>query len=342
MNDFLLHDIGFMPGIESFCYQNCLRIILGLQGIENPELHLNSTLSLNFDISKGQIDLDGNIRKLLPSEDNCVIRKYYDSDYSAHDVFEENIKYITEHNSPIIVGVDSFFLPYATNAGINHARHTLILCGWNEKTKEVDIIDWYPPWYFKGSIGLTDFLLARTSKNEYDGSIYSGVMIGNNWAVVEGVKQRNRMDLLSELLDTVNQKYYKERNEKILYGPEAIEAMKGMLMTCSEASQYDDLHKRLWNIEKRYRFFAGYLECVGKDIFYDEIEKIVYFANSEADEWDKMLMLSAKGRISPSDKVRDKFLMRIDKVLSVDHSLKKYILLLCEKVNSYKEHSCNP
>ena len=336
MNKFLAEDLEVMAGVDSFCYQNCLRIVMKLQAIEYPELYLNATLSVKYDLHERMLRPGTNIRTLFPEESRYVHRVTYEEEVDPMVIFRENIKYIQDHDSPMIVGVDTFYLPYASNVGKNHAKHTAILCGWDEKSQKVYLIDWYPPWFFKGSVDLKDFLLARSSKNEDAGSIYSGNKIGNNWAVIEGIQPKSKDYLLHELLDSMRREYYRDADDYYLYGPEAITAMKGVIDECLSKEQFHSLHREIWFIGKRYRLFSGFLQNYRDSDLYETVEKILDCVDKEADEWDRMLMLSTKGCIAPTDRVREKFKNRIDNLLHYDQELQVFFCNLEKQIDNKK------
>ena len=284
---------------------------------------MNAALSMKYDLRDGKARTGLNIRSLLPSEDGYVHRVSYEEDRDPMEVLQENLQYVQEHQSPIVVGLDTFHLPYASNAGKNHAKHTAILCGWDEKNGKVELIDWYPPWYFKGGVDLKDYLLARSSNNESDGTIYSGRRIGNNWAAVEGIEPKSKKELLLELLQTTKQEYYREGDGQYLYGPEAMEAMKKMVAGCMDQEGFHSLHKEIWFIGKRYKFFNAYLQNFTDGELKDRVEAVMKNVNGEADEWDRMLMLAAKGCIVPSERVREKINARIDNLLLFEQETKR-------------------
>lgn len=75
----------------------------------------------------------------------------------------------------------------------------------------VHVVDWFAPWFFVGEIPLEQLLEARDSSNEYDGGLYSGKPIYNNWAKVENDKlEGNTLWLIYTQLKMSYEQYFVE------------------------------------------------------------------------------------------------------------------------------------
>lgn len=48
VHDFFYNDLDYYEGYESFCYQNCLRLLLKAMGISNPWSYINASMSLIY------------------------------------------------------------------------------------------------------------------------------------------------------------------------------------------------------------------------------------------------------------------------------------------------------
>ena len=70
-------DPDYYEGYESFCFQNCLRLILQSYGVENAPLYVNTSIFLKFDSTNNndvQLIVDKNNRSLLPDYLDKVTR----------------------------------------------------------------------------------------------------------------------------------------------------------------------------------------------------------------------------------------------------------------------------
>lgn len=321
-----------LEGIESFCYQNCLRIVLQLQGIKNSELYLNAAISFGFDQRRELLLTRQHIRSLIPQFSDLVKRKEYFDEQSAEKIFRENIEYIKKNNTAIIVGVDTYYLEYATNYLKNHARHTVVLCGYDSVNRKVKIIDWYPPWYFIGDISLEAFMNARASQNESDGTIYSGKPINNNWAKVELIPQKSEKELLMGLLADMVLKLNSDENSKeIVYGIDAMKEFGRFIEKTSDSKKLQDTYKKLIVITKRYNFFRMYMSHFDN---IDIVRNIILNLDYQIDEWDRVSMLILKASISYSSKIKDKINIRLNNLIENEKELNCNIMQLYNKLKS--------
>lgn len=258
VHDFFYNDLDYYEGYESFCYQNCLRLLLKAMGISNPWSYINASMSLIY--KDKEFLQHKNIRGLLPEYSNFVKRIYYDDIISAEDVFRANINFIVKNKKPIIVGVDTYYLKYASNYMKNHAIHTLIMCGYDSLTDDVYVVDWYAPWFFKGAVKKEDFVKARNSKNEYDGTIYSGTPIKNNWAYVENILSlKNPENLLYTALKLSFNQYYSGLDNVGILGVNALKCFKEDINTI-DSINFGKIYYQFYTAIKRHSFFKQYLE----------------------------------------------------------------------------------
>ncbi len=310
---------NFYDGYESFCFQNCLRILLESKGFRSAALYINSSLSLIYDENEDvcKFRTHENVRGLLPSLNDYVKRYYYDSP-NKEEIFYENIKYMFTHNEPIIVGVDTYYLPYAINYMKNHAVHTLILAGYDLDRNEVNLIDWYEPWLFKGTIDIDIFLQARNSENPYDGTVFSGVPIQNNWAYIEKFDQKETRKLFKEVIQYTMKQYYVDYDN---VGPQALCKMYNYFKSCKSESGYIGIYKDIYTGIKRHKLFLLYLSI------YLTIEDIKLLANAiellkeVVKKWDIMLMLLMKQAKNPTERTKTRALNKFQEIIEDESKL---------------------
>lgn len=333
INKIFYNDFIFYPGFETFCYQNCQRILLEAQGIVHSELYINAALSLVYNKATNDIFTRDGIRTLLPSYQGKVKRFFYKStEKKTKEVFFNNIEFMKKNDRAIIVGIDSYYLKYVTNYRKNHARHTLILCGFDLDKKEVYVIDWYPDWYYKGIVPIEDFLVGRESENPYDGTMFSGSSIENNWAYISDIGSAEPKVLIKELLDIILKEYY--ANDScigILYGIKALKALKEYIKGMGIADEFMSLYRKLNHISKRNMLFCQYLECYENITNIDELYECIKISKKIVDDWNIILMLFLKCSKAFSDKIRGKLLQRYE-ILIEDEEERKQLLIKLYKI----------
>lgn len=313
--------LEYYNGYESFCYQNCLRIILENKFGTKANLFINTALSVIIKENNGfKLNEVGELRSLLPSINDSVHRLYYDEDYDENVVFEENIKYMYEHDEPIVVGVDTYYLPYASNYLKNHAKHTLILCGYDLIKREVYVIDWYSPWFFKGTLCIDDFLLARKSKNEDDGTIYSGSPVENNWAYIMPIEEKTSRELLVETLNITKANYY--NNEGIIV---ALDKLKVYLNNIEDNEEFKKIYYFMYSLYFRKKFFLQYLELYAKDDNIVSESLFVDTLKSSIANWDVMLILILKQSRKSSEKTLNRIIEKIGIIMDEEKIMMKEI-----------------
>ena len=259
-------DPDYYEGYESFCFQNCLRLVLQSYGVENAPLYVNASIFLKFDSTNNndvQLIVDKNNRSLLPDYLDKVTRVYHPLNSDCDQIFKENMEIVEKDKIPLIVGVDIYYLPYLEFYHKGHGIHTAIFCG-EDAEKKIGIIDWYEPWFFKGLISKEDFLQARNSQNHKDNYMYSGTPIQNNWTKIskERWNEAPEKQIRDTLLLTLDQFFEPKENEGVLAFKNIISYLE-MLM--DNSLEYDKeiinkLHKGLFGLSKRYSFFKQYIE----------------------------------------------------------------------------------
>lgn len=291
INEIYNMELTYYDGYESFCYQNCLRILLQAMGYKHPELYINAAMTLRIHKGTGEIcfEFHNDMRGLLPSLHSNIVRTYENDE--ANVIWDKNRSYLYERHEPIIAGVDTYYLPYASNYQKNHAKHTLILCGYDLIENVVYVIDWYPPWFYRGKVKLDDFLKARSSRNEGDGTIYSGSPIRNNWAYINRFETCNPEKLVKEFLQTSEEKFFFPICKK--------EGVEAIVETCKELKKdcdinYDSLYRSVFAIVRRVNFFSQYLkiynDCCRKVISKELFNQL----NETKGDWEMLQFLFMK------------------------------------------------
>ncbi len=328
---------------ESFCYQNCLRQILEYYGVKNAKLYINMSLDFNVHIKDDEVSIyDKGTRSLVPEWDFLVRREYFGDDKeTTAKVWKENI-YAVEKGQPIIVGVDTYYLNYLPYYHKNHGKHTVILGGYNKERDSVAVLDWYAPWFFSGEIPKEDFLDARRSRNESDGSVYSGDAIKNNWASIEKMEMKcNASELIYNQLQHSYEQYYIEKNEENEFnGIFAVKRLRdNWIETISILSeekivhQLALLHSRVFRSNKRRNFFCLLLSegmKLGEN-------SIMEFARLEMkniyEAWEILQYIILKAKIRPCESNYQKIIVQLTKIIELEEQYEGRLLELIKQMS---------
>lgn len=294
----------FNKSYNTFCYQNCLKYVLESYSVQNAEFYINKAMTMIVGIG-GLLEInlyyDYRARSLLPVFSDKV-RKYYPDRKDCHAVFEDNLEEIKK-GKPIIVDVDSYFLPYSPYYLNSHGCHSLILVDYNEVTDEVLVVDWMEPWCYKGSIKLENFLEARDSENDDDGGMFCGNPIQNNWAELDcNGWDKTTEELIYNTIHLSLDQYYFPFGEDIneVKGVEALKYISNnvaQLENYSEEEQnkyLDRLHRTLFSINRRREFWEDFLLQVKKVAYSQELGRLIEENQVLIESWEKLLYLVIK------------------------------------------------
>lgn len=318
-----IHDIYYdklesCDGYESYCYQNCQRIVLEHEYGREALLMINTALSVEC-VDKREImitEKDG-MRSLLPSVDMFVKRFYYDTNENMRMVFEDNIKFIYQNQKPIIVGADTYYLPHSTNYKKKHAKHTMILCGYDLEGATVYIIDWYKSWCYRGEMSIEQFLKARNSQNVDDGTFYSGTPIGNNWAYIEKIEQYDIDELFYETVSLSKDNYFNEDSNGIM---SILESLKEYISSLDDEKSYDRLFFEIYTLVNRKKIFLEYIQVYSNLKNYDYKEFVETLKKIIA-SWDVFVVLLLKQSKRYSEKTRKRLVKKMTELIDEEKNM---------------------
>ncbi|MEZ3425862.1 MAG: hypothetical protein K1W13_00435 [Lachnospiraceae bacterium] len=294
---------------EGFCYQNCLREILRYYKIPNYDFYINKSMSTAMKIDKSgmyTIGYDDDAYGIISSCSDFVLRQ--DDLRESEQVLEEHLDYVKE-DIPIVNCIDGFYLHYFPNNGKQHCRHSLLLIG--EKTIEnsVTVLDWYTPHFYRGEVKKEDYLLARGSENQKDGSIYSGEAIMNNWAIVQKEGwNKSISELAFETVDLSLKQYYEAQSDDAnKYGIEVYryllkkfdELLKSNILERKNEIKY--MYQEMYGSVKRKVFFLHFLDMLSNEFHSNEKivtvrEHMTVLVNSWNQYINMLLKSSFRGR----------------------------------------------
>ena len=311
---------------DTFCLQNCIHYILFSRQIENAEFYINKSMSIIIE-KQSVVDIkyyfNRNCYGVLPQFAKNV--KSYLSDANAHDIFQENLQELAK-NKEIIVGVDSFYLPYLPFYGISHGLHSIILKGYDESAEKVKVVDWVAPWYYEGYVGLKDFLDSRKSKNEDDGGMFSSIPIKNRWQEVFLKTWDGKLEQLikDQINLTIKQFYKPSLLEGAVCGIDALAYLYGilrMLESLSEERQgilLDKLHKVLYRLNHRRNFWGDFIDKVPLDYhipIFEEYAKDIHLLEKL---WEKLIYKILMLRMWKRQGLLDDILAQMNTLIKIE------------------------
>lgn len=311
-----------------YCFSNCLAILLRYKGALNSDLYINATLGVKGCTKSGAfyIGEKDDSKSVLPSLDG-IYKKVICLGRDSREVLEENIDYIEKHNCPLLVDVDTFYLPYATNYNVNHALHTLLLLG-RKGANEVQVLDWYSPWFFYGSIEEEIYMNARKSQNPYDGTIYSGMDVDNNYRVLnDDIPHRSSESLLLEMLKC-SEAYCKCSSDDEYLGARAYVNFRSFLKDSYNTEHSVDYSNQMYKILSRYKLWTEYLIKAQTMVSVDN-SVLIMKSQELAEQIDVLRYLLIKMKFRKSDINKSKILQRLDEIIQKQYELEE---LITEKI----------
>lgn len=324
MKEKYIHDIYYdtlasYDGYESYCYQNCQRIILEHRYGAESLMMINTALSIEEIIENEiRIKQKKGMRSLLPSLDKYTHRRYYNLNENEEKIFTANIKFIFEENQPIIVGADTFYLPHSNNYKKKHAKHTMILCGYDLEKGVVYIIDCYKPWAFKGEMSIENFLEARNSMNADDGSFYSGTPIGNNWAYIDLIEQYDIDILFTETIVISKNNYFNFNDNGMI---DTLFALQKYIDSLVDDKAYDRIFFEIYTWINRKKIFLGYVDLYSMLKKRNDYNDFIDILKQNISCWDVFTILLLKQSKRYNEKTRMRIVKKMSELIEEEKNL---------------------
>lgn len=212
--------LDFNPYMQYFCTKNCAMQILQYYNVSKPIQWLLAGTELK--ICKNPHHILTTTESLEIAPPNTYLVEGYSKKFEKS--FEENCIQLSKGYIPIVL-VDVFHLPYRNEYDRYHASHAVIMCGVNDR--EIQIIDYYPPHFYKGTVSLEAFKTARTSLNHASGNPFSGFPIKNQWYFIDKKKLTEdvRASIIEENISVLRNFASKQSDDMYFYGCEAIDCI---------------------------------------------------------------------------------------------------------------------
>ena len=195
------------------CLKNCLRQLLEFYNIPNAYLYIDIASTFSFTVLKDfqQCILFNDTATLETVEaiQKCIKKQSFTDTGVAEQYISQRLK----NGAPVIVTVDTFYLPYQVSYRKNHGSHAVIICG--ESESKYQIVDWYEPHFYKGMIDKNDLILACTSAYSSNENPFSEISADFfTWTIDSEsipceIKEEN---VFFNTLERVYGNFYKNRN----------------------------------------------------------------------------------------------------------------------------------
>ncbi len=267
-NNIGLIKLEYNKSYDTFCFQNCIRYILALHGIDNIDFVINRSMSLIIckrDDEKLIYSYDNNYSGVVGEYSEKI--KSFRSNKDCKRLFEEVMENRPK-NCEIIMGLDSYELPYLPFYKKSHGLHNLIVKSYDKQNRKVHVMDNISPWNYDGQVDLDDFIRARESKNEYDGGVFSNMPIENVWHEVNYLGWNASMKALvrHQIELTINQYYSDYGKRDIVNGVMAIEYIKQKIerldsyISNQQENILEDIRMILFKLNHRRIFWTDFLQ----------------------------------------------------------------------------------
>lgn len=255
---------------DTFCFQNCINYILQSNHIENSEFYINKSMSMNVKKSSNYY-LDCHFSfacyDVVPQFMKKV--KTNNSTEDAYDVLMNIINDKSE-STEIILGVDSYYLPYLPYYKKSHGLHSVILKHIDENKGKVFILDKMDPWMFEGYVDLNEFLQSRKSENKDDGGMFSNIPVKNRWKEISLLGWNGKIEqLVNQLIRlSIEQYYVAEEDEEEARGIGALSYITKYLKVFNEMNNVEQekliagMHKVIYRLNHRRRFWNDFVKKI--------------------------------------------------------------------------------
>ena len=327
--DFNDRNFKFYPEFEYYCFKNCFLQILEYYGVQNAKYFLDCTTDWTYQVDENHDVVFGTgdpYSGFIQPYDNLV-KIYTTDEISKDEIWKNNIEKIT-NGIPIIIAVDIFYLKYTPYYQKKHSYHSAVLTGYDEVTDEFYLVDWYPPWFYKGKISREELEDARKSLNEGDG-VLSGVPIKYLYAEVEKKEINESIENLIkiQLQKNIYQYYNTDDNQYETKGYIAIksvmEKIEEYIRNSNEEQKsfFEKIYGELFFTPYRKKLFYWYLNNAFSDLNNFGFVKPLSVLDETISEWKGLLSLLIKCSMLASNENLELLLNRCQEILEKEKKL---------------------
>lgn len=336
-------DYTYYDEYQYSCTHNCCRQLLEYFNVKHADFYINTALDLAIE------EREDSLYKYRPIIDpSPFLPKYMDKfheyipeDQDYSEVWEINKSKIDE-GIPIIVCVDVYYLRYTPVYLRDYYIHDFLLCGYSEVDKNVKVVDWYEPWFFKGKLSLEEFKQARFLDNPEMRYLNHGKSVSNSWIEVDrdGWKAEVR-DLLYDTVSLSRDQYFgrnRRSGKNIQYGYDSMNLIISRLRNCIDEDPklykeyYKFLHRQLYLLLQRKRLFKRTLEEGYKYIPHDSIRQCIDMLNVSIEQWRKLLLFILKSSFVISKEIQLKIIDRFSSLVKKEEVLYGALDRICRSI----------
>lgn len=316
-------DMKFHMEFEYYCFKNCYLQILEYYGVYNAKYFLDCTTDWTYRKGKHEdfsFDTGDPYSSFLPPFDSKV-KKIILKGKRKEEIWNENMEAI-QNGIPVVVAVDVFYLSYTPYYQKKHSYHSVILSGYDKSKDEFLVIDWYPPWYFKGRMSRDELDASRGSLNEGDG-ILSGTPINYLYTEIErdGFQASTKSLIQIQIQKNLDQYYCGVTSNDMVKGYKAINAIicnveESFYYTKEEQTTFfEKLYGKLFFTPTRKKLFRWYLEnALSDNKSFGFVAPIQTLEESIAG-WKGLLSLLIKCSMNCSDANLESLIKRFGEIM---------------------------
>ena len=267
--------LNYDNAFEYYCIKNCYLQILRYYGVKQPEFYIETIIDWKwFKDSQApygyRLTTGTPLSGFLFPYDNKLLLG--DSSFqSAEEIWMENEASI-KNGIPVVVAVDVFFLPYTPYFQKKHAFHSLIITGICPNGN-VEIIDYYPPWFYRGEIERSLIEHARNSDNS-QGGLLGGIPINYMWSTitVNGWNAESKDLVTATVNQSLNKYFLGSNNIEWCSGCYVLEKLLALIMSSAReplkarGKFLEDLYQKLYFVVTRKRLHLWYISLCEKVI----------------------------------------------------------------------------
>lgn len=325
------YNLPYNTVFHFMCLKNCIRQILDYYGVKGSLFYINCVPDIILERRNNlsgeyTVAYQSNLSPILPKYSNRL-KKFTYKEINSPEAWDDVLLKICE-GYPVITMVDTFELKYRSkDYHKNHGSHAIIVHDYDPVSEELKIIDWYEPFFYKGSISKTEYLAARNSSNTYSNNPFSGHLLENEWffLIKEGWDEEQRTLLMDsfKLYLGYNSNSFSTERINTYVGVNALEILAKKLSTISWSNrkEIENFYNNIYCEYKAKHLFLYYLKTYQEDNPSRFLDGVVLSLTKLCAEWDAATALLLKTIITSSPALFDKAHNRLSNILKQENNL---------------------
>lgn len=322
-------NLPYSRAFHFVCLKNCIRQILNYYGVDGSLFYINCVPDITLERQNDLCDeyvvaYQSNLSPILPPYSNRLKKfTYKEKDYQKawNDVILK-----VQAGYPVITMVDTFELRYRNkDYRKNHGSHAIIVHNYDSVSEKLKIIDWYEPFFYKGSISKAEYLAARNSSNTYSNNPFSGHALENEWFFLtkEGWDEEQRTLLMDSFRLYLEYNSSSSTSERIgtYIGINALEKLAEKLEAMSFTNKIEDFYNDIYCEYRTKHLFLYYLKTYQKKNPTELLDDVISCLTKLCVEWDATTFLLLKTIITSSPTLLDKAQKKLSNLLEQEHNL---------------------